>query len=129
MHRRVHDHVHDHVLDHCSDRLEEIFAVSWLVFTAMNRLNGWALLYMVAVGYLRFQQDGSPPTRHWLYVAVLLLISILMQYVAMLSPMPPTVWSVPDRRPWSDMGESWEDARGTCERLASMDPYLSLIHI
>ena len=88
----------------------------------MIRLNAWALLYMGAVGWLRFQQNGSPAPRHWRHVASMLLISILVQYIAILSPLPPTVWSEPDRRPWSDWGESWESANGTCERIGSTDP-------
>ena len=71
----------------------------------------------------RWARGGGAPRneratgiRHaeWVGICVWLVISIGMQYMATLSPLPPTVWPAPDRRPWTDWGMSWEYAEGTC---------------
>ena len=77
----------------------------------------------------RWARGGGAPRneratgiRHaeWVGICVWLVISIGMQYMATLSPLPPTVWPAPDRRPWTDWGMSWEYAEGTCARTGSL---------
>ena len=100
--------------------LHEPLALLWLVLAALLRLNAWGVVYILAVGGLRFRPKDTRV--RWASAALVLLSSVLFQYLSLLSLMPPSVWPAPDRRPWVGWGSSLPTANGTCQRLGSDSP-------
>ena len=52
----------------------------------------------------------------WAAICVWLVVSITAQYLAMLGR--PPMWR--PTRPWVDLGEGWQPADGTCDRIGSL---------
>ena len=129
--------------------LSEPLALAALLACALVRLNSFTLGYVALVGWVRAgflcprlhralvrvrgrcggcglaSWLGVSCGRRarvrpgWLAICVWLVVSIGTQYLAILSPLPPSVWHAPNRRPWSRWGASWEAAAGACQRTAS----------
>ena len=79
-------------------------ALLLLLAAGLSRLNAWALLYVAAVGLIRFRTTTGP--RAWHLATWLLVASVGLQYASALS-MPPSVWPPPHRRPWAELFLGW----------------------
>jgi hypothetical protein len=103
----------------------EPFALWWLLWAAGRRLNAWGLLYVLAVGALRYSSLNCRLRLRglsilWWSTRMLLATSICSQYLARLS-MPPSVWPRThlDGRPWILWGHDFYPivSEKECERL------------